>query len=363
MARALTLGGYRTGLYTSPHISAFAERIQIDGIPIAPFVLRRYQEEVQTILTFHRIPATFFEWATLVAFLYFREQNVDIAIIETGLGGRFDATNIVQPEVSIITSIGFDHVEILGNTLEEIAREKGGIIKDRTPVVVGPDAPTDTLFEIAKNKRAPFYQNTIRHLDYDKENQDTAQAALRLLQGRFPLSDIEIEQGLQARPPCRFEPTLYRGKEVILDVAHNPHGIQRLIERLRDRYPNQPYHFITAFSASKDIAECAKLLEQAATRITLTKANHPRLANTDAIARFFSHGSHNITASVQEAIDGAIDYRDNAIIVITGSFFIMADAREALGITVPRDSHIWYNPFKPFIGAPSDLKCRASSSK
>ena len=334
IATTLQQAGWKVGLYTSPHIATFRERIRINGEPIS-------ENDISDLFAQVKWQASFFEIATLVSFLYFRNQEVDVAVIETGLGGTWDATNIVMPILSVITSIGFDHTEILGDTLEKIALEKAGIIKKGVPVVLGPDLPSALLRSVARERGSPAYQSCYRDRDYDRENQETARIALDLLRPRFQLTDEAIRIGLQAKPPCRFEQHQIEGKSVIFDVAHNSHGFARLLEKLDHR----PCRFIIGFSTGKDIAECARLIESKASAIHLVSGPHPRLASVDAIQPAFSHPHLYPEETIADAVRNALQSSEE-IIVIAGSFFIMQAARKACGIQEATDPIIWYDPYK-----------------
>ena len=233
VATALSAAGYKTGLFVSPHVSCFRERVRVDTVPIT-------QEEVTTILTrlFHaakenEVPVTFFEHVTLMALIHFLQQKVDVAVLEVGLGGRLDATNVVHPLLSVITSIGFDHMYVLGNTIESIALEKAGIMKSGVPVVIGPDTPVPVMLQAAKDKGAmpilvpplekrpsspssssispPPADSTLQaevgsSKDYMAENNAIARVAMMELQRLgYNLNETSMEAGLKARPPCRFE--------------------------------------------------------------------------------------------------------------------------------------------------------------
>lgn len=317
IAAALEAQGYKTGLYTSPHIDSFRERIQINGVMIPEDEVARFQAPAGS---------TFFEAATLLAFQYFTEQKVDIAVIETGIGGRLDATNVITPLVSVITSIGLDHMDQLGPTIEQIAREKAGIIKKGVPVILGRDVPYQIMKERAEALGCPIYQSTLQHVDFDKENQATAHLALSVLKTFLPLSDSSIEKGLTAVPPCRFE-RHQREKEIILDVAHNGHGFERLIERLKAVFPNHTYRFVVGFSKGKDIAECARLIEAAASGIHLVSSSHPRLSQATELARTFQNGliENSIVEGIKNALEAATVQKE--VVVIAGSFFIMSEVR------------------------------------
>ncbi len=282
--------GKKVGLFTSPHIETYRERIQINGVwidaPVAEQLLQQIIEKLDE-------SPTYFELLTLLAFVYFAEQQVDLAVLEVGMGGRLDATNIVTPLLSVITSIDLDHTQYLGATVEEIAREKGGIIKPEIPVVVGP--------------RACYYPNAIEvhgsFAHYEEENQAIARAALKELGVEVcDLSDV---------PSCRFECIGNR----IFDVGHNPAALQRTFERIAHTYPGKKIRAFVAFSADKDIAACLEVIEKHTCAYHFIKVDHPRL--------------HVYEQSV--SFDEALQHcRRDEILLVTGTFFMMAAAKKAL---------------------------------
>jgi len=333
MAAALQQQGYRCALYTSPHISSFCERIQINGVFISEAEVCKLYPQVMDAIEACSTSASFFEIATLLAFLYFREQKVEIAVIETGIGGLYDATNVIYPLVSIITSIGYDHQELLGYSLQEICNAKAGIIKRGKPLVLGPTVPPEWLEPVAQKQKSHLYQSHFAGEDYDRENQEIARLALETISEDFPIEKSALAEGLQVRPPCRFEPYL-REKVVILDVAHNPQGFARLIDRLKVSYPGASYRFVCGFSQGKEIGAIAKLLQRQASTIHLVSGAHPRLASIEEIASYFDS---NKTPLIQEcSIAQGIRHACQAesqrleIVIVTGTFFIMHEARMAL---------------------------------
>jgi len=346
IAACLQEQGYRVGLYTSPHIASFRERIRIDMEMIAEEEIAPLFEEISSTLNQARIEATLFEVATLLAFLYFQKKQVEIAVIETGLGGLWDATNVIEPLVSVITSIGYDHMDVLGPTLEDIGRAKAGIIKRGAPTVIGPDVSYSFMEKFAKE--SPLIQSAFQDQDFDRENQETARLALSMIRDSFPMSESCLAKGLLAKPSCRFESHI-REKEIILDVAHNGHGFARLLINLPHRYPSHNYRFIVGFSKGKNIEECAHLIEEKAFAVHLVGGEHPRLATVDEIAPAFKKKENLFReVSLGEAVRRALGIATEKpeILVIAGSFFIMRDARKALGIEDPEDPCLWYDPCK-----------------
>lgn len=343
IAYAFEQAGYRVGLYTSPHLSCFRERIRINGQMIS-------EKDVEILLSFlfelvdqAQIPTTFFELTTCLAFLHFAQEKVDIAVLETGLGGRLDATNVVTPCLSVITSISLDHTEILGNTTEEIAKEKGGIIKEKVPVMIGPHVPLDPIQEIAKEKGSPCIQVKQTSLIFEEQNRLIACQALNYLASDFKLSSYSIEKGLEGKQACRFE--IIQGSPlIILDVAHNPDGLRHLFQSIKYYYPKTPLRLLFGLSKNKDIPNCLRLIANEGQCFHLVEATNGRGTSIHVLyshlqtlsidrSRLFIHES--ISNGVKIAQEEACQQKQ--ILVICGSFFIMGEARQALGFNEPQD--------------------------
>lgn len=249
----LRASGRRTGLYTSPHLVRLGERVQVDRRLLTEEEIVAYTRELRPVAEHAAVyaadeHATFFEFMTAMAFLQFQRQRVDVAVIEVGMGGRLDATNVVQPEVSIITSIGLDHCAELGDTVEKIAREKAGIIKPGRPVVVGrmPAGAERVIREVAAAQGAPVH--TVREVfgedlakypatnlegDCQRWNAATATLAVRLLPAALRPDDATIARGLaHVNWPGRWQRLEVGGRHVILDASHNPEGAQELDKNL-----------------------------------------------------------------------------------------------------------------------------------
>lgn len=343
IATGLQASGLRVGLYTSPHISCFRERIKINGLMISEPDMARHLSRIFEVCQQEKIPATFFEITSMLAFTYYAEQKIDMAVIETGLGGRLDATNIVNTKLSVITSISLDHTEILGTTLKEIAHEKAGIIKPQIPVVLGPHLPRHLFEEAAIKSNSPCTCIEGSFDDYYAENNAIAGAALKHL--NIPAE--AIKQGLKALPPCRLEthPPLphTKAKAIILDVAHNPDGLTQLLKALKNRYPNFEVRFVLGLSANKDLTECLKVILKAGTHFHLVEATNGRAVPKETIQQQLIHlgiPSSHITCepSIETGLQHACQQsHENELIVICGTFFIMSAARKTLGIQEPRD--------------------------
>lgn len=250
----LRAGGWRTGLYTSPHLVKLGERVQVDRQLLTESEIVAYARELQPIA--ERLATanaderpSFFEFMTAMAFLQFKRKQVDVAIIEVGLGGRLDATNVVWPEIAVITSIGLDHCEMLGDTISQIAREKAGIIKEGRPVVLGrlPAEAEVVIREIAWERSAPVhsvrevfgeelsnYPTTNLEGDYQRWNAATAVLVARLLPKKWRLDEATVVRGLRGVAwPGRWQRTTIGGRPLILDASHNPEGAATLDSNLR----------------------------------------------------------------------------------------------------------------------------------
>ncbi len=278
IARALQESGKKIGLYTSPHITSYHERIQINGKPIPDETADRWLKKIVEISP---VKLSYFELMTLLCFCYFAEEKVDFAVLEVGMGGRLDATNIVIPVLAVITSIDKDHMAYLGESLEAIAREKAGIIKAGVPTLLGPHVKPMVVFEeAAEGVRSPLFQVQGKFLHYEEENRSIARKALALLP--FPLERRSIAIGLAAVPPCRFE-IVSQKPTIILDVAHNPDGLKRTFERLSYAFPNSKVRVLAGFSADKEITEAKKIIEKNAIGLHLTHVDHMRLAKLGSV--------------------------------------------------------------------------------
>lgn len=285
VARALQASGHRTGLFVSPHLACFRERVQVDGTLISEAAVEHWMPKIIEAAREADIPATFFELTTQLAFCHFADENAEFVALETGLGGRLDSTNIVTPAVSVITSIGLDHTRVLGDTVEAIAMEKAGIIKPGVPVVLGPNAARDVILPVAQERGCPCtvvggasQPADAWEDDFDTENTEIARAALKAL-GQLPepgtSAGSAVAAALQTCPPSRFEvvrlevgvkganpsagatdagtPRTVR-TSVVLDGGHNEMAFERLASRLRRVFPRSPLRFVVGMSNDKDAA-------------------------------------------------------------------------------------------------------------
>ncbi|CDR33929.1 bifunctional folylpolyglutamate synthase/dihydrofolate synthase [Criblamydia sequanensis] len=333
IAKALESMGKKVGLFTSPHISTYRERIRVDGEMIS-------KEEVESLLSEIMSVAegsTYFEITTLLGLTYFAKKKVDYAVIETGLGGRLDATNVLSPIISIVTSISLDHTETLGSTIEAIAQEKAGIIKENTPIVVGPKLPHSLFEKIALNKNAPFHKVEGQFSSYDEENNATSKKAMEAMS----LPKEAIEAGLMVRPSCRMEKLYYKelAYPIIFDVGHNPGGLTALFQMIRKEFGPIPITLIMGMGKEKDQISCLEIVKNEASSFHFIEATNGRGENRENLKqkllqlgvcedRIRTHAT--IKEGVLEGLKTANSLR--SLLLITGTFFIMAEARRALGI-------------------------------
>lgn len=335
LASVLQQAGYKVGLYTSPHLKDFRERIRINGIPID----RDYTLDfvVSNREFFEQEAFSFFEMTVGLAFDYFNNQQVDVAVIEVGLGGRLDATNIILPEGCLITNIALDHQQFLGTTRPAIAKEKGGIIKPNTPVVLSVhDNETFAVFDaIAKQLDAPIYvadkyfYKTDLLGDYQKYNINGVITLIKTLSS-FNVSEVDIVNGLQQ--VCKN--TGIRGRwevlgskpDIIADVAHNKAGLEVVLKQLTSlKYDN--LHIVFGMVNDKDVGDLITLLPADAIYY-LCAAAVPRAMDVYSLSTYFSNQKHKYSSyeSVKHAYNAALDAASATdVIFIGGSLFVVSE--------------------------------------
>ena len=378
-ANILQCQGYRVGMYSSPHLHTFRERISLNGKPIPEKrfaeVLDRLWEPMLQLNDESEGRVTVFELLTAMGLAYFSEEKTDFNVIEVGLGGRLDATNVVEPSVSVITSLSLDHTQVLGDTIEEIAREKAGIIKPGVPVVTAPQAPSamqvirDTCSErgadlltlgedicwrvgestfpdtkkiappqlLEIQSRKGIYDLQVSLLgSHQLENATVAVAAMEILQERgHRLSMGSIAKGIDTVVwPCRLEVLADEGGPLIVaDGAHNPHSIARLRDALSNCFHYGKVIVVLGASRDKDLERMISALAPVVSQAVVTSTRHPRSASPDLLADIFrSHGVESHTASnTADAVSLALDIAGNDDLVLaTGSLFLAAEVREVV---------------------------------
>jgi dihydrofolate synthase/folylpolyglutamate synthase len=363
-ASALQAAGLRTGLYTSPHLVDFTERFQIDGQPLAEAQLVELVEAIKPHVA--AIPGlTLFEIITVLGFWHFARSGVQAGVIEVGLGGRLDATNIVQPQVAVITSISYDHTAMLGDTLSEIAAEKSGIIKAGLPLVLAPqlEEARQVVVRLAAERQAPLtsvseavrWQPISHNLDgqffrlagadglwqelfipllgsHQLENAATAYAALKIWQARrLPLTQAAIAAGFAAvRWPCRFE-VLQRTPPLVVDSAHNRDSARRLAQTVAEYFPGHALILIFGSSEDKDIEGMFAELLPTTNQVIVTRSIHPRAASPERLAELARPYTHQVqvAASIEEALPAAFRLaQPNTLVLAAGSLFVAAAVKE-----------------------------------
>lgn len=369
----LRAAGYRTGLWTSPHLHSYRERIQVNRELISQDAFIALVEQVQpTLDTFdteaHGTPSVF-EIGFLMALRHFAQQQIDVAVLEVGLGGRYDTANAVTPVLSIITSISYDHTQILGATLGEIAYQKAGIAKPGVPLLTTRQEPaamhaiaqvtgevgTPLFIAAAPGEQppdAPHAQRLEVYVDdlplglpgpFQHQNARLAVAATQLLSAQFDISQTAIERGLAtATWPGRFE--IRAGEPtIVLDGAHNGDSALRLVEALTAYFPDCPVVLVFGTTRDKDVTAMFAALVPIASAIVLTHSQHPRAeTNLAGLAAQITQQRPELlikqTESVPQAIEDARNIAEpGAVICITGSLFLVGAAREALGLAEERD--------------------------
>jgi len=341
LASILQEAGYKTGLYTSPHLKDFRERIKINGREISEDFVREFIGKHQAFFEAHDL--SFFEMSVGLAFEYFNKEKVDIAIIETGMGGRLDSTNIITPLVSVITNIGLDHTQFLGNTMQAIAAEKAGIIKNAVPVVIGEyTSETKTVFESKANEvhseiyfaseAASGNYNSDLKGDYQFHNKKTVIETLKVLASHsdFRISGAAVRNGLSNT----IKNTGLRGRwqqlnahpKVICDTAHNKHGLAVVLNQVRnEKY--EALHIVLGVVNDKDLNEILPLFPKNAAYY-FCKPDNLRGLDAKVLQKkadeFGLKGQvfDSVTAAYSKALEGA---SPNDFVFVGGSTFVVAE--------------------------------------
>lgn len=340
IASVLQEAGYKVGLYTSPHLKDFRERIRINGALCEQDFVVDFIKKHKTF--FEENQLSFFEMTVGMAFQYFKEQKVDIAVIETGLGGRLDSTNIITPLVSVITSIDKDHTAILGNTLTKIASEKAGIIKKGVPVVIGERRGwlRSRFRESAIQKSAAYHQVDHRAISpetdlkgaYQKYNSRTAKLVLKILKqvSSFTYTQDQFTTGMKQVMNTtglrgRYE-LVQENPRVIVETAHNIAGITTLIAQLKDENYER-LHIVIGMVSDKDVNAVVQLLPKEAIYY-LVAPDVPRAMPVDLLSQHFKKSGlkYNGFKSVKDGFDSAkLKSSNQDLIIVTGSVFVVAE--------------------------------------
>lgn len=372
MLHMLTEAGYKVGTFTSPYIETFNERISINGQPISDQDMLELVNElkpyVDKIEKTELDGPTEFEIITTMMFLYFGKYNKpDFLLLETGLGGRLDSTNIVEPVLSIITNVGYDHMNILGETIEEIASEKAGIIKEKVPVITGvqdQDALA-VIRKVADERRAPVYRlgeeimvlNSVlkegkevfsldtpfkqhKHLmltmkgEHQIKNAALAVTALDFLKSKnaIELNEDDMIVGLEKTIwKGRFE-TLSKNPLIILDGAHNLEGVESLIQTVKRHYEGKRIHLLFSALADKEFTPMINRLQTIATSMTFTSFDFPRAAKAIDLYHACTLADKKYNDSWVNAIEGMVQLKDEQddVCLVTGSLYFISEIRNYL---------------------------------
>lgn len=353
----LRAAGWRTGLYTSPHLVRLGERVQVDREALTESEIMAYAGELRPIA--ERVSRfspddhpSFFEFMTAMAFLQFKRRGCDIAIIEVGLGGRLDATNIVMPEIAVITSISLDHCEYLGDTLEKIAAEKAGIIKPGRPVVIGrlPAAAEKVIRRIAAERRCRVvsiveefgpdgarYPATNLEGDYQRWNAATATLVARLLPSRWKLTEEAIARGLQRVDwPGRWQRLSIGGRKLILDTSHNPEGARVLQQNLEQlaKTDGGPVVIVGVLGAAR-ARPLIEVIARYAREIHLVAPNQARACSQEELAALLpaTFTGRVVRTTVAELFPSAQECTAGAVgdtVLVTGSVYLIGEVLERI---------------------------------
>ena len=356
--RILSLAGYRTALYTSPHLVSFTERMRVGDKEIGEDEVVELVDEIERRTRAEDLPLTFFEFVTVMAFVYFAREKIDLAVVEVGLGGRLDATNLVTPLVSAITTISKDHEAYLGPDVLSIAREKGGIIKHSVPVVAGKLLPEvtelirsladehasksyflGTDYEISLQNEGFFDYRGIKHHflnltlglrgRHQRANAAVALAALELVADRFPTGERAVREGLATVCwPGRFEVMLER-PTVILDGAHNGEGVKALVDALGDMARGRRVKLLFAAMADKEWDLMVNALVKSVDEIIFTRVGMERSADPRQLAESVHDRIPNrVIMDSATALRTLFDEAQaDDVLVVAGSLYLLGEIR------------------------------------
>lgn len=352
--KSLMNSGYKTGLFTSPHISCYRERVRINDEYISEDYIVDNLDQLFKLSENNHIRTSFFEYTTILGYKYFMDMNVDVAVIEVGLGGRLDATNIITSDLSCITSVALEHTKILGNKLEDIAYEKSGIIKPNKPVVLGKDLPFDYISNIAKKQNSPIYSidKNIKYNNFNEINTAISKKCLEVLSKDNYYNKVtpqSIEYGINQQLSNRMEyiKTNITGNErnVILDCGHNPQAIDNLFKSIPKKKLNNSPHIILGFSNDKDIKKCLEIILKYIpySNIHFVKSNNYRSTSQHDLYKILKELKQNeiineSNLSLKDTIYDTFEKMSkNDYCIICGSMYLLSEIREILNILDIKD--------------------------
>lgn len=336
----LAESGYKVGMYTSPHLKKFNERIRINDKLITDKEIVEYFLKIKPFIT----SQSFFEITTAMAFLYFHDKHADFIVLETGLGGRLDATNVVTPLVSVITNIGLEHTDLLGSTIEKIAFEKAGIIKKNVPVVAGAKGMAlEVIKKIAKERNAPLFQTKkyprikFKYLrgEFQQQNKDIALTTINTLINphSIKINKNKITDGLKKTEwPARMQ---LISKNTLIDAAHNPGGFKMLANELRLIKKNKKINnfiFVVGIQNDKDIQSMLNAINPLISTIIFTKSGNSKAAEPKELLNILNkiNKNKNINKKIINRPKRALNYArkisgKNDLVVVTGSIYMVGE--------------------------------------
>lgn len=365
----LHINGYSVGVYTSPHLQRFSERIVVNDEEILDgdvvLLVKKIKPVVEKISKKDDSP-TYFEIVTAIAFQYFSDKNIDFAIVEVGLGGRYDATNIVEPLVTVITNVSLEHKNVLGKKIENIAFEKAGIIKNDIPVVTGSEGNAlEVIEKIANEKNAPinlvsnddwerfhsdlhsqeFYvKGFLKDYDvrtsllgeYQGENIGLTLAVTEILQmNGFYISDESIIAGISKTVYIGRMEIIERDPIILLDGAHNPKGMEKLFEALKNDFDFENLILVIGILSDKDIKSILSMIIPLAKVIVVTKSKSTRACDPNILKNMIEELGYDNEVIVKDDVNNAVQYaksiaKKNDLVCVTGSLFTVGEARNYL---------------------------------
>lgn len=342
MEAILLDAGYRVGVYSSPHLIHYNERVRINGHDVTDNVLTKSFDFIERKRK--AISLSFFEFGTLAALRIFQMESVDVVLLEVGLGGRLDATNVVDHDVSVITSLAIDHVDWLGDDINVIGFEKAGIFRSGKPAICGQPKAPSTVVAHADDISAEFFQVGLQ-FDYqitDKHRRlwrwqsggfdldelpipslplaNAATALMALSTSGLEITDVNVVNGLQRASLIGRMQLLSSKPVILLDVAHNPHSAEYLVEQLAEQYPNTPIRAVVAMLHDKDIASTLQILSSVVEYWYPASLDGPRAATVDELTTYLPHTDGQFNTPVEAFIQAQDQMKSDEILLVVGSF-------------------------------------------
>lgn len=353
--------GYKVATFTSPFITCFGERMSINNVPMPEDKLIYYAEQLKALLPVSVLAFTYFDILTLISFLYFLDEAIDIAIYETGIGGRLDSTNVIQPLATAITNVGHDHADVLGDTQLERAMEKLGIVKKDVPLFTTEEDPflIAKFDEVCQNKQAELYHALkgarLRHMDesgvnfewgrykeieinmhgeHQFKNACLAVHILDYLKSTSQYANLDPTAIQKTKWQGRFEFFPKIDRPVVIDGAHNIEGIRALISTVQEIYPNYVHKYVFSALDTKDYKQMIDLLAEDADRLSFVTGTHSKAIDAKVMYEYHNH-NHKVDSDFYQHFEAAVDeqlsnLKDEQVLVFCGSLYFISDVRRYL---------------------------------